>query len=75
MNEARYNLFQGQGVVWTEPTYRHLIIGEKDSPHDNYLLDNGAFYACEQGLDVSLRLLLDARRRAWQAAMAWCLPN
>lgn len=61
MSEAGRNLFEGQGVVWTEPTYRYLIIGEKDSPHDNYLLDDGAFYACEQGLDVSPRLLLDAR--------------
>ncbi|SMB88454.1 AIM24 family protein [Deinococcus hopiensis] len=55
------NLFQGNGYVWTEPTYKHLIIGEKDTPHDSYLLDDGAFYACESGLDVSPRMMLDAR--------------
>lgn len=55
------NLFQGQGFVWTEPTYKHLIIGEKDTPNDSYLLDDGAFYACESGLDVSPRMMLDAR--------------
>ncbi len=55
------NLFQGQGVVWTEPTYKHLIIGEKDTANDSYLLDDGAFYACESSLDVASRLMLDAR--------------
>lgn len=55
------NLFQGQGVVWTEPTYNHLIIGEKDTPNDSYIIDDGAFYACESSMDVSPRLMLDAR--------------
>lgn len=55
------NIFQGQGVVWTEPTYKHLIIGEKDSQTDSYIIDDGAFYACESSMDVSPRLMLDAR--------------
>ncbi|AZI43379.1 hypothetical protein EHF33_12015 [Deinococcus psychrotolerans] len=55
------NIFQGSGVVWTEPTYKHLIIGEKDSPNDNYIIDDGAFYSCETSMDMSPRLMLDAR--------------
>ncbi len=55
------NLFQGNGVVWTEPTYKHLIIGEKDTPNDNYIIDDGAFYSCETTMDMSPRLMLDAR--------------
>lgn len=55
------NLFQGQGVVWTEPTYKHLIIGEKDTPNDSYIIDDGAFYACESSMEVAPRMMLDAR--------------
>lgn len=55
------NSFQGSGVVWTEPTYKHLIIGEKDNPNDSYIIDDGAFYACEGSMDMSPRLMLDAR--------------
>ncbi|WP_420595101.1 AIM24 family protein [Deinococcus sp.] len=55
------NLFEGRGVVWTEPTYKHLIIGEKDTVEGNYIIDDGAFYACESSMDMSPRLMLDAR--------------
>jgi uncharacterized protein (AIM24 family) len=55
------NIFEGRGVVWTEPTYKHLIIGEKDTPNDNYIIDDGAFYSCESSMDMSPRMMLDAR--------------
>ena len=55
------NIFEGRGVVWTEPTYKHLIIGEKDTAEGNYIIDDGAFYACETSMDMSPRLMLDAR--------------
>ncbi|MBB6097526.1 uncharacterized protein (AIM24 family) [Deinobacterium chartae] len=51
--ESAYkNEFSGHGVVWTEPTFKHLILASLDDPNDTLIIDDGAFYACETSLRV-----------------------
>jgi len=42
--------YAGRGVVWCEPTFKHLLVGRLDG--DEMLLDDGVFCACEGGIKV-----------------------
>lgn len=42
--------YSGRGEVWTEPSFKYLILGQLDG---GVLLDDKAFYACEATLSLS----------------------
>lgn len=44
--------YQGRGEVWTEPTRKQFIIAEMDGPGDALILDDKAFYACEDSISI-----------------------
>ena len=44
--------YTGKGVIWTEPTPNHFILGNIEKETDTLLLDDNAFYACSGGIDL-----------------------
>lgn len=42
--------YAGRGVVWCEPTFKHLLIAEL--PGEDLLIDDGVFAACESTIKV-----------------------
>ena len=47
--------FEGRGEVWTELTHQHFVIAEL-GPGEDFLLDDRAFFACQQGVTLSTHL-------------------
>lgn len=55
--ESKYiNEFTGTGEVWTEPSFKHLLVGRIDDPRDSWLVDDGMFYAAESGITVAMHV-------------------
>lgn len=42
--------YTGNGIIVTEPTYRHLIISNIDEWNGEVVLDDGLFVACDSKL-------------------------
>lgn len=50
---AHSTLFKGRGTIWCEPGRQNFIVATMDGPKDALLLDDRAFYACSQGIELS----------------------
>ena len=44
-------VYQGSGEVWLEPSFGHFVVTQLQG--DAMIVDRGAFYACELGVEVS----------------------
>lgn len=45
--------YKGSGVIWTEPSRKHYILGEMSGDEDSLMLDDKAFFACSSGISLS----------------------
>ena len=48
--------YTGHGEVWTEPTTKHFIVASMEQPKDALLLDDRAFYACENTINLKTHI-------------------
>lgn len=48
--------YRGRGEVWTEPTTKHFIVAAMDGPEDALLLDDKAFYICEDTIALKTHM-------------------
>jgi uncharacterized protein (AIM24 family) len=51
---AHATRMKGDGTIWCEPGRRHFVIATMDGDKDALLLDDRAFYACSDGISLSV---------------------
>ncbi|WP_042464150.1 AIM24 family protein [Neobacillus dielmonensis] len=47
--------YQGSGIIYLEPSFKHYMIVELD--HDEMIADKGLFYCCESSVTVSVQAM------------------